>query len=76
MTMTTSQDTVSDTAYAQVMKLWLQSLKTFGWRPTPEPKLLDEAVDTSFDVAQDVLAIQRTLTNSVLKVTTSAATSW
>jgi hypothetical protein len=76
MTMTTSQDTVSDTVYAKVMKLWLQSLKTFGWLPTPEPKLLREAVDTSFDVAQEVLAIQRKFANSVLTVTASAATSW
>jgi hypothetical protein len=76
MTMTTSQDTVGDTAYAKAMKLWLDSLKTFGWVPTPEPKFLHEAVDTSFDVAQGVLAIQRKLANSVLTVATSAATSW
>jgi hypothetical protein len=76
MTMTTSQDTVSDTAYAKVMKRWLDNLKTFGWLPTPEPQFLHEAVDSSFDVAQDVLAIQRKLSNSVLTVTTSAATSW
>ena len=74
--MTTSQDTVGDTAYAKAMKLWLHNLTTIGWLPTPEPKLLREVVDTYFDVALDVLTVQRRVANSVLTVTTSAAKSW
>ncbi|MBV9163217.1 MAG: hypothetical protein JO281_17050 [Pseudonocardiales bacterium] len=74
--MTTSQDTVGGTAYAKAMKLWLHNLTTIGWLPTPEPKLLQEAVDTYFDVAQDVFTVQRRVANSVLAVTTSAAKSW
>ncbi|MBV9013997.1 MAG: hypothetical protein JO272_18475 [Pseudonocardiales bacterium] len=70
--MTTSQDIVGDTAYAKAMKLWLHKLKTIGWLPAPEPKLLQEAGDTYFDVAQDVFTFQRKVANGVLTVTTSA----
>jgi len=58
------------------MGLWRHHLKTFGWLSTPEPQLLHDAVDSSFGVAQDVLAIQRTVANSVLAVITSAVKSW
>jgi hypothetical protein len=51
-------------------------LKTIGWLPTAEPKLLHGAVDIYFDGAQDVLTFQRKVANSVLTVTMSAARSW
>ena len=57
------------------MKLWLHRLKTLGWLSTPEPKLLHEAVDTHFDVAQDMFTIQQKFVNNMLTVTTSAAKS-
>lgn len=74
--MTTSQNTVGDIAYVKVIKLRFHNLETFGRLSTPEPRLLRDAVDTSFGVAQEVLAIQRTLANSALAVGTSAAKSW
>jgi hypothetical protein len=84
MTMTTSQDTVGDTARraqgadANVMKLWLNNFKVFGWLPTPEPKLFHEFVDTSFDVAarwcdvaQQVLGMHRQFAHAVVMVATT-----
>jgi hypothetical protein len=82
MTMTTSQDTISDTAhrgqkvYADAVHHWTDSVqKVVGSLPTPDEKVLHEVVDNYFNVAQQVLAAQREFAKSVLVATTSVAIS-
>ena len=79
MTTTTWQATTRDTVrrgeetYAKAVHLWTDSVqKVFGSLPTPDPKLLHEVVDNYFNVAEQVLAIQRKFAQSMLTATTSA----
>lgn len=82
MTMTASQETISDTARcghracANAGQLWADSVqKVVGSLQTPNAKVFDEVVDNYFNVAEQVLVTQRAFAKSVLAVTTSAATN-
>jgi hypothetical protein len=75
MTMT---DTISDTvrrgqgAYVDAMKHWADSVQKFaGSLPTPDAKVVDEVVDSYFNVAEQVLAAQRNFAKGVLAAATS-----
>jgi BMFP domain-containing protein YqiC len=81
MTMTTSQNTISDTVregqrgYANAVQRWANSVqKVVGALPTPDAKLLDEVVDSYFNVAEQMLITQREFTKNVLAVSTAVAT--
>jgi hypothetical protein len=80
MTMTTSQETMTDAvrrsqeAISNTLQIWADSVARF--MPVSDPKMTGavEAVDTLFDFAEQMLGTQREFTKSVLAITTSTAT--
>lgn len=80
MTMTTSQDTMTDAArrgqeaITHALQIWADAIQKFV--PTSDPKLRGavDVVDNMFDFAEQVLVTQRELAKSWLVATTSAAT--
>jgi hypothetical protein len=80
MTMTTSQETMTEAArrgqeaITSAMQIWTDSVQRF--LPVSDTKLRGaaEAVDTMFDFAEQMLVTQREFTKSLLAATTSAAT--
>jgi len=81
--MTTSYETVSDTArhsqeaLAHAVQVWADSVQKFvGPAPTLHEKVAraNEVVDNYFNVATQMVASQREFTKSFLALTTSAAT--
>lgn len=80
MTMTTSQETMTEAArrgheaITSAMQIWTDSVQRF--LPVSDTRLRGavEAVDTMFDFAEQMLVTQREFTKSLLAATTSAAT--
>jgi hypothetical protein len=80
MTMTTSQETITEAArrgqeaIASALQIWTDSVQRFV--PVSDTRLSGavEAVDTMFDFAEQMLVTQREFTKSLLAATTSAAT--
>jgi len=80
MTMTTSQETMTDAArrgqdaIASAMQIWADTFQMF--LPVSDTKLRGavEAVDGMYDFAEQMLLTQREFTKSLLAATTSAAT--
>ena len=80
MTMTTSQETMTEAArrgqeaIASALQIWTDSVQRFV--PVSDTRLSGaaEAVDTMFDFAEQMLVTQREFTKSLLAATTSAAT--
>jgi hypothetical protein len=80
MTMTTSQETMTDAvrrsqeAISNALQIWADSVARF--MPVSDPKMTGavEAVDNLFDFAEQMLGTQREFTKSVLAITTSTAT--
>jgi hypothetical protein len=82
MTMTTSQEAISDTArrgqraYADAAQLWADSVQeAVGSLLTPDAKVFDEVVDNYINVAEQVLVTQREFAKSVLAATTPPTVS-
>ena len=80
--MTTSQETISDTArrdgeaLSHAMQGWFDSIKKFvGSEPTPDSRMhgAHEVVDNYFHVLEQVLFIQRDIVKSWLTATLPAA---
>jgi hypothetical protein len=80
MTMTTSQETMTDAARRSqdamnsVMQMWTDTFQKF--LPVSDTSLRGamEAVDGMYDFAEQILLTQREFAKSVLAATTSAAT--
>jgi hypothetical protein len=81
MTMTTSQETISDTArrdgeaLSHAMHDWIDSIQKFvGSEPTLDARAhsASHVVDSYFHVLEQILAIQRDVAKSFLAVTLSA----
>lgn len=80
MTMTTSQETMTEAArrgqeaITSALQIWTDSVQQFV--PVSDTKLRGavEAVDNMFDFAEQMLVTQREFTKSILAATTSAAT--
>lgn len=80
MTMTTSQETMTDAArrgqdaITSAMQIWADTFQRF--LPVSDTKLRGavEAVDGMYDFAEQMLLTQREFTKSLLAATTSAAT--
>lgn len=82
MTMTTSQQTISDTAhssqeaFSHAVQMWADNVQKFiGWAPTRDGKApsANEVVDSYFRVLEQVLYFQREVAKSFLATTTKAA---
>jgi hypothetical protein len=89
MTMTTSQETITETtsrsqeAIASAVQIWADGVHKFlDLMPTLEPKvpsaglrLLEEVVDNAFDFAGQALVTQREFVKSLLAATKSVASN-
>src|SRR5436305_15025214 len=80
MTMTTSQETITEAArrgqeaIASALQIWTDSVQRFV--PVSDTRFSGavDAVDTMLDFAEQMLVTQREFTKSLLAATTSAAT--
>jgi hypothetical protein len=82
MTMTTSQQTISDAArsgqgaFVHAVQIWADNVQKFiGWVPTRDGKVpsANEVVDSYFRVLEQILYFQREVAKSFLATSTKAA---
>jgi TRAP-type mannitol/chloroaromatic compound transport system substrate-binding protein len=80
MTMTTSQETMADTArrsqdaFSNALQFWADNLQKFVPTYNARMRSATEVVDTTFDFAEHMLITWRDVTKSMLAISTSAAT--